>query len=245
MGHLFSSPRHRLGRGRYFPLRLLCFAALISLLAGCGGGGAPEVSVDPIDVSAVTDAAFQSATTLPNKPQSGTPATGTPQSAAVTGVSPNEASPNPTASAGPSSNQPEMRVFAATADTDGDGVVTRAEFQARLQRVASVTSGLQGVIGMVTLNNRPLTNATVTFQPAAFMGASRSAASGSTDEEGMFELHTTGQSLPGIGGGVYRVIVSRLDENGNETIPARYNTATELGAEVSADLPSHFEFKLH
>jgi hypothetical protein len=45
-------------------------------------------------------------------------------------------------------------------------------------------------------------------------------------------------TLPsGVHFGLYKVRISKLS-NGQETLPARYNTETELGQEVSYDDPS-------
>jgi hypothetical protein len=97
------------------------------------------------------------------------------------------------------------------------------------------------VSGQVTLNGQPLANATVGFQPIAAEGSMEAGpgSAGTTDEKGMFVL----KGLKGESGawvGEHRVIISLVNTKAGaddrrrggppqeETIPARYNTSTEL-----------------
>jgi hypothetical protein len=84
----------------------------------------------------------------------------------------------------------------------------------------------------VHLDGKPLQGATVTYVPEKFMGSSIKPASGVSDERGTVPLIVEGEKLPGVQPGLYRVQISKKDASGQETIPARYNQDTILGAEV-------------
>jgi hypothetical protein len=101
---------------------------------------------------------------------------------------------------------------------------------------------MTGVPVKVTLNGRPLVEATVTLEPEPFLGDEIKAATGLTNAFG-----TTSPSIPkeerpdptlpgGAHFGIYKVKISKIVD-GKETIPARYNTETTLGLEVSYDEP--------
>jgi hypothetical protein len=103
----------------------------------------------------------------------------------------------------------------------------------------------------VTYKNRPLEGATVTFDPETFLGPSFQPCSGETDERG--EAFVTRQADPdaiaGIYLGFYRVRITKDKKNGEELLPAKYNTETTLGFEANNDVPddasySNIEFKL-
>ena len=97
------------------------------------------------------------------------------------------------------------------------------------------SADLGRVSGQVTWDGQPVLNATVTFQPA--QGA---ASYGVTDDKGWYELKQAGGEVGAVTGThsisveTYRIY---RDESGEarehpETIPARYNTASELSHEV-------------
>jgi hypothetical protein len=95
------------------------------------------------------------------------------------------------------------------------------------------------VAGTITLDGKPVANATVTFAPND--GGRNSY--GYTDSQGRYELRFTGQ-LKGAVVGTHRVIVqtgesevSSSSEEGTvakETIPAKYNSETELTATLKS-----------
>ena len=77
----------------------------------------------------------------------------------------------------------------------------------------------------VTLDGQPLAGATVTAEPEKFLGPTILPASGVTDHTGSAALRIEGK--PGMAFGFYKIRVSKM-AGGHETIPARYNTDTEL-----------------
>lgn len=122
--------------------------------------------------------------------------------------------------------RPWLKAF----DTDHDKKVSRDELKARFDGYAKTGAGALGYTVRVTLDGRPLPDATVTFTPEAFMNGAVGEATARTGPDGSASAFTAGgQQLPGLALGVYRVAVTTPDGS----IPARYNTATTLGCEVS------------
>lgn len=102
------------------------------------------------------------------------------------------------------------------------------------------------VSGIVTLDEKPLANATVTFAPAKGRPSI-----GMTDTDGRFTLSFLG-GHPGAILGTHKVLISTEQyvekEDGTtdyvkESIPRRYNQKSELTADVR-DSPNEFTFEL-
>jgi hypothetical protein len=96
------------------------------------------------------------------------------------------------------------------------------------------------VQGTVTLGGKPLAKATVEFRP---LDETVRGGVGTTDAQGRYEL-TYVRDLKGAPLGNYKVIISTASdpETGNETkerVPARYNSRTELAAEVKEGKESY------
>ncbi len=95
------------------------------------------------------------------------------------------------------------------------------------------------VSGQVELNGSPLVDARVCFSPQAKAddGGAGQASQGITDSEGRFELALV-DGRKGAVVGPHRVIISmfKADERGtilrNESLPRRFNAATELTFDV-------------
>ncbi len=106
---------------------------------------------------------------------------------------------------------------------------------------------LAEVTGTVTLDGKPLPNASVVFLPVVQDQEESRPASGTTDESGGYTLeYSTSES--GARPGSYRVSISTYrpegeDWDGNhtpgapETVPNVYNTQTTLTADVKVDGP--------
>jgi len=153
-------------------------------------------------------------------------------------------------------------------DKNGDGILTSDEIDAdpclkqaadRLQAGGQLTADdlekrfrsyyeksfvMTGVSCQVTLNNRPLSDASVVFEPAAFLGDPVERAIATTDARGVARPVQPGQ--PGLYLGAYRVQISKIVD-GKESIPARFNEQSVLGAEVAQDgreITTEFKFEL-
>ena len=117
-------------------------------------------------------------------------------------------------------------------DRNGDRRLSAEEIAGRIQVYADSQVALKGISCSVQLDGRPLKGATVTYVPEKFLASSLKPASGVSDERGAVILQVQGEKYAGVQPGLYRVQISKKNANGQETIPARYNEETVLGAEV-------------
>jgi hypothetical protein len=131
---------------------------------------------------------------------------------------------------------PALAAGLARIDRDQDGLVTADEIAARITYWETALTTIINASTEVTLDDKPLAGATVTFEPEEFLGAAFIACSGETDENGRTVISGQNAKFPGIYLGFYRVRISKIVD-GKETLPARYNTQTELGYEASDDIP--------
>ncbi len=120
---------------------------------------------------------------------------------------------------------------------DSNGV-TKADIVARLTAYKNSGVGLRGNVPVrVFWNDSPLEGATITLVPEAFLGSAFKAASGTSLASGHVSLKCEDQDIPGCPWGFFKVQVFKKDASGNETIPARYNSSTTLGCEVTPKSP--------
>jgi hypothetical protein len=126
-------------------------------------------------------------------------------------------------------------------DSDGDGRVTRDEIAARLDSWANNKLALMGATYIIVLDGRPLDGATVTFVPEPYLGPNVKPASGVTASNGLTRLShadedlpksSNGRPIPGVFAGTYKLQITHPTIK----IPAKYNTATELGDEIAPDI---------
>jgi hypothetical protein len=122
---------------------------------------------------------------------------------------------------------PALKSALPAIDRNKDRAVSADELQQRAERYAAA-AGVP-VACTVTLDGRPLTDATVTFEPEPFMGPGLKAATGKTDATGTIgSFEVDGQAFADLSPGLYRIRVTKDGTN----IPARYNTQSTLGREV-------------
>ena len=128
-----------------------------------------------------------------------------------------------------------------TTDADHDGVITRDEIKVRIQKWQASTSRLMMISPRFYFDGKPLVGATVTLEPAEFLGIPDVSFSAVTDAKGAAQFAGNDRRYPGVYLGLYRVRVSKID-HGKELIPAKYNTNTVLAHEVASDpwVPSFF-----
>jgi hypothetical protein len=129
-------------------------------------------------------------------------------------------------------------------DKDGDGRLSEREIADRLATYRDSKIAVLSVRCRVTLDGEPLAGATVTFVPETFLGPAVQEAVGVTDEQGSAVMRRPNKKLDGMNCGLYRVEVSKKDGDGAETIPAKYNKLTTLGAEVGPDSQGPLVFAL-
>ena len=125
-------------------------------------------------------------------------------------------------------------------DQDGDGFVSQEEIAQRLQKYVDGKVTLARVSARVSLNKKPLADATVRFIPESYLGEAIKPASGVTRKRGSATMAVAKEDLPeemhgilGIHPGTYRVEIT--DPDGK--VPAKYNTETTLGYETTPGNP--------
>ena len=137
---------------------------------------------------------------------------------------------------------PALKASLVTLDSDGDGKVSVEELTARIQAWKDSRIGIMSVRCAVVMKGRPLVGAIVTYDPEPYLADYIATATGTTDEFGYAsmsipkESRPTPDAPPGVRFGLYRVRIS-INESGNESIPAKYNTNTILGQEISFEDP--------
>jgi hypothetical protein len=133
---------------------------------------------------------------------------------------------------------PGLNAARATIDTDGDGRISADEVADRVLAWQEERAGLTNLRCVVRMNGRPLEGAEVVFEPEAFLGGEIETARGSVGARGSASIsipkaeRPTPDTPPGLRLGLYKIRVSKI-VGGRETVPARYNSETTLGQEVS------------
>jgi hypothetical protein len=127
---------------------------------------------------------------------------------------------------------PGLKAVLGKIDRNKDGKVDQSEIEQHLREYSASRIGLQSLTCIVTVNGAPLSDATVDFIPEEFLASVIKPARAVTGETGSGPVLPVDGGIPGIAPGIYRVTISR--KNGDrEMLPAKYNTATELGFDVS------------
>ena len=196
---------------RSYPIDCLCVMTLIACsLLGCARNPS-AVTVPAIDAEAVTTSAF----------------------ATLDRDADGKLSFEETADA------PGLRAGARRLDQDGDSAISQSELSERLAMWSGGGIGVSTLACRIVFRGQPLAGAEVRFVPESFLTNLLSEASGTTDREGVAMLSidtsllpTDQQNLQGVQQGFYRVEVTHPEI----TLPPKYNTATELGKEVSFEL---------
>jgi len=125
---------------------------------------------------------------------------------------------------------------------NGTGKITAADITERILKWQESRICMSQQPILLTLDGKPLTGATVTAEPEKFLGPAIPAATGVSNAMGTVWPQVA-QNKPGVFFGLYKLRVSK-QVDGKETIPARYNTQTELGFEKAPDGPSLTGLKL-
>lgn len=125
-------------------------------------------------------------------------------------------------------------------DTDKDEKISPEEIAERVRVWDRSEIGMMMFDSIVLMDGRPLAGAQITLEPDEFLGEVLQAAVDVTDLGGNARVRIPKENRPtpdtpaGMQAGIYKVRVSKV-VGGKETIPAKYNTETILGQEVSMD----------
>jgi hypothetical protein len=117
-------------------------------------------------------------------------------------------------------------------DKDQSGSLTGDELKKRIAEIVQDNVGSMSVACVVLKAGRPVPGVTVRLIPEEFVSDLIGPASGVTGQSGIANIVAEDGMLPGVSAGFYRIELS-LVHNGRETIPARFNTKTRLGKEIS------------
>lgn len=123
------------------------------------------------------------------------------------------------------------------ADSNGDGKISEDEIKARIESWQESKVGLTSYTCQVYYKSarnprlQPLEGATVTYEPEPFLGENVKQAVGKTTTGGMASVGIPNNDPPGAQCGYYKVRIT----HDTMTIPAKYNTNTTLGDEISQD----------
>lgn len=130
---------------------------------------------------------------------------------------------------------PSLANTFADFDADGDGKVGASDVTGRLLRLSMSDKPLAEVECRVQQEGTPLPGASVRFKPMLVKPAPNWAGEGVTNAQGIATISLPADAVPaelqgakGIPPGVYLVEITHPERQ----IPARYNSATELGAVV-------------
>ncbi len=120
-------------------------------------------------------------------------------------------------------------------DKDSDGSISADELAGRLKYYSDVGIALYGWSCEVRLDGRPLSGATVTLVPEAFMKSVAQPATGVTDASGVAMPSVNDTDPKGVWFGLYRIELSKKDASGHEVVPPEFNKKTRLGQELAPD----------
>jgi hypothetical protein len=145
---------------------------------------------------------------------------------------------------------PALAVAIAAYDADGNGRLEANEIAQRLTRLYQSSLDMAEVTIQVTADGQPLSGAVVRLLPADFMGPGMISAEGITDETGVAKPTIAEEHVPAefrgtplVQFGPYLVEVTHPERQ----LPAKYNTASELGFEVDPSgrngLSTRFDLK--
>jgi hypothetical protein len=126
-------------------------------------------------------------------------------------------------------------------DADKNGTVEQAEIVRRIGELFKHNPGATQLNCAVTYGGRPLADAEVLFEPEEYLGEELQAARGVTDAAGVAAMGIPPEFLPehlhrlkALHYGTFKVRITHP----TITLPARYNTATELGYETESGNPN-------
>ncbi len=123
---------------------------------------------------------------------------------------------------------PGLKMVVAGIDTNKDSKLSLDELKARFETYRN--AGAVGYTLRVTLDGNPLPDAAVRLIPEIFMNGAVKEATGKTSADGTVTNYTVGgREMPGVPPGVYRIAVTK----DGVSIPAKFNTETTQGCEVS------------
>lgn len=145
-------------------------------------------------------------------------------------------------------NCPSLLSALESFDSNHDGSIDQAELEQRFGMWSKSGVGVSSLACRVTYKGRPLDGAKVELIPEDFFHDEVKPAQGVTQGSGSAQMGIDSSFLPadlkrlkGVNQGLYRVVITHPQIE----IPAKYNTETQLGLEVSYETGKNMvQFKL-
>jgi hypothetical protein len=138
------------------------------------------------------------------------------------------------------SASPALAAVAPSYDKNADGILVDDEIAEGIGAWKQSGVGARAVPFVVQWNGRPLAGATVKLVPAPFLAEALKGASGETSPSGAGQLSVAPEdrprnapNIPLMQPGLYHVQITHPTTK----IPAKYNTETTLGIEISRGKP--------
>lgn len=128
-----------------------------------------------------------------------------------------------------------------TIDADGNNAISSDELQNRIAQIVDRNVRFLVLPCRLEIDGKPTGAAEVRFEPESFFGAMNKPAVATTGADGRAFPKTEGEPVPGIYPGYYRVRVSRKDAAGRETLPAKFNTDSQVGVEIGIKDTPYYE----
>jgi hypothetical protein len=124
---------------------------------------------------------------------------------------------------------PALKIAKDRIDTNGDGGLAAGEIADEIRLWQDSETGCIEFSCHISMDGKPLEGATVKLVPEEFLGENFKTGEGVTSKYGMVTISIPDADAPGLPPGLYRVEITK---KGVE-IPAKYNTETILGCEIS------------
>ncbi len=142
---------------------------------------------------------------------------------------------------------PGMRGHLTMYDKNGNKKVEQEEIAGRLTELYKHGTGATQIICVVKYKGRPLADADVVLEPEPYLGGDVQAARGTTNGSGSVDLGIPAEFLPkhlakikAVHYGTYKVRITKP----SASLPAKYNTDTEIGYETEVGNPNvYFDLK--
>lgn len=126
---------------------------------------------------------------------------------------------------------PGLKAGIKTIDTDGDGKISQAEVESRIQLYADRKTAILPCMLTITYKGKPLMDANVKLVPEPFLEGVIEPAEGTSDFDGSVLMKMPNNAIDGVRCGFYRIEVTSADKQ----ISSKYNVATEIGYEAAPE----------
>ena len=133
---------------------------------------------------------------------------------------------------------PALKSATSRIDTNNDSKLSPEEINARIQKWRDLNIAIMPTTVNVFKDRQPLADIEVTLVPEKFLGDAIKPAKGTTNQNRTAVIRiSSSRDEEGVHQGFYRIVLSKKAAD-RETLLPKFNTETELGAEIAADSPA-------